>query len=65
MPRVGMFFWVGLAITFGMFWHPLGHVSFLSAAAYSRALNLQMLTLGQPVALDGSVAWLAPVVFLE
>jgi hypothetical protein len=53
------------AAALAAFWHPLQYSSFLSAGTYSRVLSLQMLTLGQPVTLDGSVAWLAPVVFLS
>ena len=45
--------------------YPLQHMRFLDNEAYARALSLQKLTLGQPWRPDGSVAFLAPVVFLS
>ena len=45
--------------------HSLQYVRFLNDQSYSRALSLQKLALGQPWTSDGSVAFLAPVVFLS
>jgi len=45
--------------------HSLQYVRFLNDQSYSRALSLQKLALGQPWTPDGSVAFLAPVVFLS
>jgi hypothetical protein len=54
-----------MAIAVAALSHSLHHVRFLNDESYARALSLQKLALGQDWLLDGSVAFLAPLVFLS
>lgn len=55
----------GVAMAIAASGSSMTKLAFLHAENYSRALNLQQLTLGQKWGADGSVALLAPVVFLS
>ena len=46
-------------------WYPLNNVRFQQANSYSRALSLEVLVRGQNWEPDGTVAFLAPVVFFS
>jgi hypothetical protein len=61
-------FLLGLILIGGMaqfLWYPLNNYRFLSIQTYARAVSLQTLVAGNDWNADGSVAFLAPVVFLS
>jgi len=58
-------FLFSVLVTIAALSHSLRYARFLNDENYLRALSLQKLTLGQPWTPDGSVAFLAPVVFLS
>jgi len=57
--------WFAVFVALAACFYPLHNVRFLLGASYSRTLALQKLSLGQSSPQDGSVALLAPVVFLS
>ena len=57
--------WFAVFVALAACFYPLHNVRFLHGASYSRTLALQRLSLGQSSPQDGSVALLAPVVFLS
>jgi hypothetical protein len=54
-----------ICVAIGAIWYPISNDRFQEIGSYSRALSLSILTSGQSWQVDGSTAFLAPVVFFS